>query len=84
MVTLVATLQLAAAALGAVGAILVFVEFFQLPGYVRFEKQIGSYSVELSPEDPTEYTWVGRIGALLVATSFALQFFAISLRSGLA
>ncbi|MFB6138552.1 MAG: hypothetical protein ABEJ42_09505 [Halobacteriaceae archaeon] len=84
MVTLVAALRLAAGALGTLGGTLVFVEFFQLPGYVRFEKQIGSYSVELSPEDPTEYTWIGRVGALLMATAFALLFLATTLSSGLA
>ena len=66
-------LQLAGAALGVVGAMLLFVEFFQLPSYVRFDPDFESYSVEISPTDADEYTIFGRAGAILIGIAFALQ-----------
>lgn len=69
-------LSLAGYGLGALGALLVFVEFFQLPSYVEYRENVGKYNITLSPKDAREYTWAGRIGALLVALAFALQFVA--------
>ncbi|AOW80418.1 hypothetical protein HTSR_1240 [Halodesulfurarchaeum formicicum] len=66
-------LYLAGSALGVVGAMLLFVEFFQLPSYVRFDRDFESYSVEISPNDADEYTFFGRAGAILIAIAFALQ-----------
>lgn len=73
MATLSETLRLAGAALGALGAILLFIEFFQLPSYLRYDTDFESYSVEISPKEADEYTWFGRIGAFLLATAFGLQ-----------
>lgn len=73
MATLTGTLTLAGAALGAVGAVLLFIEFFQLPSYVRYDTDFESYSVEISPNEADEYTWFGRIGAMLLAVGFGLQ-----------
>jgi len=74
MVEVTALLRLAGPALGALGATLLFVEFFQVPNYVDYNAEFGSYSFDLSPDDVQEYSWFGRAGALLVALSFALRF----------
>ncbi len=66
-------LSIAGSALGVLGAMLLFVEFFQLPSYVRFDKDFESYSVQISPKDATEYTLFGRTGAILIGLAFALQ-----------
>ncbi|MFB6085532.1 MAG: hypothetical protein ABEJ84_01785 [Halodesulfurarchaeum sp.] len=66
-------LSLAGSALGVLGAMLLFVEFFQLPSYVTFDTDFESYSVQISPNDATEYTAFGRIGAVLIGVAFALQ-----------
>ncbi len=76
MATLVESLRLAGPALGAIGASLLFIEFFQLPSYFRYDTDFESYSVDISPEDAQEYTWIGRIGVLLVALAFIVQFLA--------
>lgn len=76
MTTLVETLRLAGPAIGAVGAALLFIEFFQLPSYFRYDTDFESYSVDISPEDAQEYTWIGRIGVLLIALAFIIQFLA--------
>lgn len=76
MATFVETLRLAGPALGAIGASLLFIEFFQLPSYFRYDTDFESYSVDISPEDAQEYTWIGRIGVLLVALAFIVQFLA--------
>lgn len=81
MVDAVTMLRLAGYALGVLGAVLVFLEFFQQPSYVRYDAEIGSYSIDFSPANPRQYTWIGRVGALLVATAFALQFLALFLRT---
>ena len=73
MATLSETLRLAGAALGALGAVLLFIEFFQLPSYLRYDTDFESYSVEISPKEADEYTWFGRIGAFLLAAAFGLQ-----------
>lgn len=79
MVVASAALSLAGAALGTLGGVLLFVEFFQLPSYVSYNQDIGNYTIQLSPTDAREYTWAGRVGALLVAVAFALQFVAMLL-----
>ncbi|MFB6082052.1 MAG: hypothetical protein ABEJ67_04440 [Halanaeroarchaeum sp.] len=73
---LAATLRLVAAAIGVFGAVLLFVEFFQVPSYVNYDTDFESYSIEISPNEAAEYTWFGRIGALALAVAFALQFVA--------
>ena len=74
--TAAVVVSLAGYALGALGGVLVFAEFFMLPSYITYEESYGSYNVSMSPQDAREYTWAGRIGALLVALAFALQFVA--------
>ena len=76
MVAYSVAVELAGYALGALGGVLLFVELFQLPSYVSYQEQYGSYNVSISPNDAREYTWAGRIGALLIALAFALQFLA--------
>lgn len=76
MVEAVTALRLAGYAVGALGGVLVFAEFFQQPSYVEYEPEFDSYSVEISPTEVTEHTWLGRTGALLVALAFALEFVA--------
>lgn len=71
-----ATLRLAGAAIGAVGAILLFIEFFQVPSYVNYDTDFESYNLEISPTTASEYTWFGRIGALAIALAFSLQLVA--------
>lgn len=69
-------LQLAGYALGAFGGTLLFVEFFQLPTYVEYEERIQSYSLDMSPTELVEHTWIGRVGGLSLALGFALLFVA--------
>jgi len=79
MVVASTALSLAGAALGTVGGVLLFVEFFQLPSYLSYNEGIGNYTIQISPSEAREYTWAGRVGALLVALAFALQFVAMLL-----
>ncbi|MFB6127574.1 MAG: hypothetical protein ABEJ79_09830 [Halolamina sp.] len=72
--TVAETLRLVGAALGAVGGALLFVEFFQVPSYVRYQEELGSWDVDLAPSEVTEHTWLGRVGALSVSLGFALLF----------
>lgn len=74
MVTLSLALTLAGDALGVLGGLLVFVEFFQFPSYIEYEPEFDSYNFDISPLDVTEHTWIGRIGGLCIALAFALQF----------
>lgn len=76
---LVTALRLAGYALGALGGALVFVEFFLTPSYVEYDEGLAAYNVKYSLDELVEHTWIGRIGALLVAVAFALQFFALFL-----
>lgn len=76
MVDLVTGLRLAGYALGALGAGLIFIEFFQTPTYISYDPDFGNYSLSVSPSTLDEYTWAGRIGAFLVAVAFALLFLA--------
>ena len=79
MVTLVTSIRLAAYALGALGAGLIFMEFFQQPSYIRYNKEFNDYTIEMSPNEVREHTWLGRIGAIMVAVAFALQFLTVLL-----
>lgn len=74
MVDSVTGLRLAAAAIGTLGGVLLFIEFFQIPSYVRYQQEWEQYDVEISPGEVEEYTWIGRIGALLLAIAFSIQF----------
>jgi len=74
MITLSLALTLAGDAIGALGGLLVFVEFFQFPSYLEYEPEFDSYNFDISPLEVTEHTWLGRIGGLCVAVGFALQF----------
>ncbi|WP_050048376.1 hypothetical protein [Halanaeroarchaeum sulfurireducens] len=74
-----AMFQLAGAAIGAVGAILLFIEFFQVPSYVSYDTEFESYNLQISPADAQEYTWFGRLGALALALAFTLQTVAVFL-----
>ncbi|MFB6132626.1 MAG: hypothetical protein ABEJ44_04400 [Halanaeroarchaeum sp.] len=76
MTALAASIRLASAAIGAVGGILLFVEFFQVPSYLNYDTDFESYSIEISPEEASEYTWFGRIGALAIGLAFSLQMLA--------
>lgn len=79
MVTLVEGLQLAGYAAGALGGVLLFLELFQLPNYVNYDPDYDDYNVDMAPAEVRQYTWAGRVGALLVALAFALQFVAVLL-----
>jgi hypothetical protein len=79
MVEYVTTLRLAGYAVGALGAMLLFVEFFQLPSYVSYQDEFDTYELEMTALEMTEHTWAGRVGALLVALAFALEFLAVFL-----
>lgn len=76
MADVATTLRLVGAAVGTLGAVLLFLELFQLPTYITYDSNMGSYSIDFSPENPRQYTWIGRIGAILIAIAFALQFLA--------
>lgn len=76
MVDLAGALQLAGYALGTVGAGLLFIELFQLPSYLEYQAEFDDYRLTMSPQEPAEYSWAGRIGALLLALAFALLFIA--------
>lgn len=76
MVVSVTTLRLVGYAVGALGAMLLFLEFFQQPSYVEYEPEFDSYSVDISPMEVVEHTWIGRAGALLIGLAFALEFLA--------
>lgn len=67
-------LRLAGSALGAVGGLLVFVEFFQTPNYVTYNREWDDYEIEMSPREVEQYTWIGRAGGLLIGAGFALLF----------
>lgn len=76
MVALQTALSLAGYALGALGGVLVFMEFFQVPTYVEFDEDLGAYNVDIAPQDVREHTWLGRAGALAISLGFALLFVA--------
>jgi hypothetical protein len=76
MVTLVTALRLVGYALGALGGALVFIEFFQQPSYVSYDPDFESYSVDISPREVREHTWIGRVGGFCIGLAFALLFVA--------
>jgi hypothetical protein len=79
MVDAVTGLRLAGHAIGAIGALLIFLEFFQMPSYVTYDENFGTYDVSVTMNDVVEHTWLGRIGALCVALAFTTQFLAVFL-----
>lgn len=76
MVDYAVALRLAGSVLGALGGVLLFFEFFQVPTYVTYDAEYNDYSIDISPLEVREHTWLGRVGAFLIATAFALQFLA--------
>ncbi|MFW5938147.1 MAG: hypothetical protein ACOCSN_04310 [Halanaeroarchaeum sp.] len=74
-----ATIRLASAAIGAIGGVLLFIEFFQVPSYINYDTDFESYNLEISPAEAEEYTWFGRLGSIAIALAFALQMFAMFL-----
>ncbi len=76
MVAVDQILRLGGFALGAVGSVLLFLEFFQMPSYVTYDRDFNNYNVDMSPNEVDEFTWVGRIGAFALAVAFAALFFA--------
>ncbi|MFB6096615.1 MAG: hypothetical protein ABEJ74_04435 [Haloferacaceae archaeon] len=70
------TVRLVAAAIGTLGGVLLFLEFFQMPSYVTYNEEIETYDVDPMPPEADEYTWIGRVGALCVSLGFALLFVA--------
>lgn len=76
MVGLVSALTLAGSFLGALGGVLVFLEFFQVPSYVQFDEDIGGYNVDIAPDDVRQHTWLGRLGGLCISLGFVLLFLA--------
>lgn len=76
MVTAAGALQLAGYALGALGAGLLFIELFQTPSYINYDPEYDDYNMTVTPQELSEYTWAGRVGAILIAFAFALLFVA--------
>ena len=76
MADLSGLLSLAGYGLGTVGGALIFVEFFMTPSYLQYEPEWDGWNIAVNPVDADEYSWAGRIGALLVALGFALLFVA--------
>ena len=83
MVSISIALELAGYALGTLGAVLVFFEFFQVPDYIEYDPDYNDYTIDISPMEVTEHTWIGRVGAFLVALAFALEFLAVLLAQSL-
>ncbi|MFB6121589.1 MAG: hypothetical protein ABEJ68_10785 [Halobacteriaceae archaeon] len=79
MVEFVTALRLAGHAIGAFGGLLVFLEFFQLPSYVEYDENFGTYDLSVTFNEVVEHTWLGRLGALCIALAFTLQFLAVFL-----
>jgi hypothetical protein len=76
MVAVAELLRLGGYAVGALGGLLVFVEFFQTPNYVEFNEEFEDYSLNLSPSEVRQYTMAGRAGGFCLALAFALLFLA--------
>ncbi|WP_435153910.1 hypothetical protein [Haladaptatus sp. DFWS20] len=76
MVEIPFALELAGHGLGALGAVLIFFEFFQLPDYIEYDPDYNDFTIDISPMEVREYTSIGRVGAFLLALGFALQFLA--------
>ncbi|WP_224269542.1 hypothetical protein [Haloprofundus salinisoli] len=73
-VDIVTGLELAGYALGALGGALVFMEFFQEPTYVEYDPDFNGYTIDISPQEVREHTWLGRVGGFSIALGFALLF----------
>jgi hypothetical protein len=65
-------LALAGYAIGAIGGVLIFIEFFMTPSYVTYKTEFGEYSISVAPSEVDEYTWAGRLAAPLIPFAFAL------------
>lgn len=76
MATIVFLLQLSGYVCGAVGSVCLFIEFFQTPSYVTYNRERERYGITYSPDVADEYTWFGRAGALLLGLGFGLLFIA--------
>jgi hypothetical protein len=76
MVAVAELLRLGGYALGTLGGLLVFLEFFQTPNYVEFDEEFETYNLNISPDDVRQYTLAGRAGGLCLALGFALLFVA--------
>jgi hypothetical protein len=76
MVAVPDLIRLGGYALGTLGGLLVFVEFFQTPNYVEFDEEFETYNLNISPDDVRQYSLAGRAGALCLALGFALLFLA--------
>jgi hypothetical protein len=76
MSTHVTLVSLAGHAIGTIGGVLLFVEFFQLPSYITYEKEWDNWNIQVSPNEVRQYSAAGRIGAVMIAIAFALQFVA--------
>jgi hypothetical protein len=76
MSTVVVLLQLSGYVFGALGSVCLFIEFFQTPSYVTYNRERERYGITYSPDDAEEYTWFGRAGALLLGLGFGLLFVA--------
>lgn len=72
-------IELAAYALGTIGAALLFLELFQDPNYVTYNENSDRYRLQISVDTVREYTSLGRIGTFLIALAFALLFLATML-----
>jgi hypothetical protein len=76
MSTHVTFISLAGHAVGTIGGVLLFVEFFQLPSYITYEKEWDNWNIQVSPNEVQQYSTAGRLGAVMIAIAFALQFVA--------
>ena len=76
MSTHVTLVSLAGHAIGTIGGVLLFVEFFQLPSYVTYEKEWDNWNIQVSPTEVQQHSLAGRLGAVMIAIAFALQFVA--------
>lgn len=76
MVAVAETLRLVGTAIGALGGVLLFVEFFQRPNYIEYNPEFDDYGIDIAPSEVREHTWAGRIGGFCVAVGFALLFVA--------
>jgi len=76
MSTHVMLVSLAGHAIGTIGGVLLFVEFFQLPSYVAYEKEWDNWNIQVSPTEVQQHSLAGRLGAVMIAIAFALQFVA--------
>ena len=74
MVAVGQTLRLLGSALGAVGGLLVFVEFFQTPSYIGYNRDYDDYELDMAPQEVQEHSWIGRTGGLFLGVGCALLF----------